>query len=55
MSSKDRTKYEFHKVDVGNLTLATMFIDKAAYLYTLRPYFRETQIGLKSLWMFVIQ
>lgn len=51
MSSKDRTKCEFPKVDVGNFTLAAMFIDKGAYLCILRPYFRETQIGLKSLQM----
>lgn len=55
MSSKYRTKCEFHKADVGNFILAAMFIDKAAYLYTLRPYFRETQIGLKSLRMFATQ
>lgn len=26
MSSKDRAKYEFHKVDIGNFILAAMFI-----------------------------
>ena len=55
MSSKDRTKCEFPRVDVGNFTLTAMFIDKAAYLCTVRPYFRETQIGLKSLQMFATQ